>query len=60
MTSFIYLFMFKYLIVEEKKEEIVRKQLHNGVGYPIYLDSKLSLYSSLSLTISGTNDSILP
>ncbi|RNA40040.1 hypothetical protein BpHYR1_029011 [Brachionus plicatilis] len=27
-----------------KKEEIVSKQLHYGVGYSIYLDSKPSLY----------------
>ncbi|RNA19141.1 hypothetical protein BpHYR1_026566 [Brachionus plicatilis] len=35
-------------MIQEKKEEIVREQLHNGVGFSIYLDSKPLLYSSTS------------
>ncbi|RNA04202.1 hypothetical protein BpHYR1_050035 [Brachionus plicatilis] len=38
---------------DRKKEEIVWEQF-NGVGFSIYLDSKLSQYSSNSLTTNGT------
>ncbi|RNA04614.1 hypothetical protein BpHYR1_022482 [Brachionus plicatilis] len=37
------------LISSGKKEEIAKKQLHNGVGYSTYLDSKPALYSSTNL-----------
>ncbi|RNA41923.1 ankyrin repeat and IBR domain-containing 1-like, partial [Brachionus plicatilis] len=40
--------------LKRKKEELVRWQLHSGVGYSIYLDSKPALYSSTSLRTNGT------
>ncbi|RNA07038.1 hypothetical protein BpHYR1_006314, partial [Brachionus plicatilis] len=39
------------LINNKKKNQ--NKQLHNGVGYSIYLDSKPSLYSFTSLSTNG-------
>ncbi|RNA45209.1 hypothetical protein BpHYR1_000993 [Brachionus plicatilis] len=44
----------KLILIERNKEKIVRQQLHNGVGYSIYLDSKRALYSSTSLITNGT------
>ncbi|RNA31587.1 hypothetical protein BpHYR1_010104 [Brachionus plicatilis] len=44
----------KKINLKRKKEEIVRQQLHYGVGYSIYLDSKPALYSSTSLRTNGT------